>query len=410
MCNGINDILLQKGGDQMAQQACLTLYNAIKDSTKIIDAMKHHFEAIATTYTAPADGIQIQLFDESVVEVHIMNDMKEVNPQIAGMQNYFAQAPCNNKELMEKVMLQISLFNCITGITFVVDEQEDRTNAIIGRIYAVANDCACIILYPDMSMYTADGKLLLSIQGNSDLNAYNPIAYQDFVMEEPDFKEEDIQRYENIKAELEAHGYPCISHIMSTQLTKVSLYVPEIKEIAKRAVAIFACAVCAEGTLMENGSRKIGLREFKAMDKQFHCKDFLSKKERAFIEARKVDESTSIQFSWRYECCAVMLWALGFMELNDFDSICDVAGMATIIRSFDSIEDMCKAANRRSDDELLDMHTRVLYYDWACVDARIHQKEMEGIDPGVVQEHHYAFNWLCGANHTDDWDQIQPNT
>ena len=84
--------------------------------------------------------------------------------------------------------------------------------------------------------------------------------------------------------------------------------------------------------------------------------------------------------------------------------------MATIIRSFDSIEDMCKAANRRSDDELLDMHTRVLYYDWACVDARIHQKEMEGIDPGVVQEHHYAFNWLCGANHTDDWDQIQPNT
>ena len=124
---------------------------------------------------------------------------------------------------------------------------------------------------------------------------------------------------------------------------------------------------------------KLGLREFKAMDKQFHCKDFLSKKERAFIEARKVDESTSIQFSWRYECCAVMLWALGFMELNDFDSICDVAGMATIIRSFDSIEDMCKAANRRSDDELLDMHTRVLYYDWACVDARIHQKEWKAL-------------------------------
>ena len=274
----------------MAQQAYLTLYNAIKDSTKIIDVMKHHFEAIATSFTPIEDGIQIQLFDESVVEVHIMKDMKEVNPQIVGMQNYFAQAPCNNKELMEKVMLQISLFNCITGISFTIDEQDDRTNAIIGRIYAVANDCACIILYPDMSMYTAEGKLLLSIEGNSDFTEYNPVAYQDFVMEEPDFQEEDIKRYENIKAELEAHGYPCISHIMSTQLTKASLYVPEIKEIAKRAVAIFACAVCAEGTLMEDGSREIGLREFNAMDKQFHCKDYLSKKERAFIEAKNVDE------------------------------------------------------------------------------------------------------------------------
>lgn len=175
-------------------------------------------------------------------------------------------------------------------------------------------------------------------------------------------------------------------------------------------MAVFSCAVCAEGTLMEGGSRSLGWKEFERLDQVFGCRQYLCESEQAYINDKTPEESTSIQFSWRYEAVSVFLWALGLFELNAMDEICDVAAMAQKIRSFSSIDEMCHAANLRSEQELLDMHAKVLYYDWTCVEARVHHIELEGIEPGVVQEQHYAMNWLTGANQTKDWDKIQCNT
>jgi hypothetical protein len=119
----------------------------------------------------------------------------------------------------------------------------------------------------------------------------------------------------------------------------------------------------------------------------------------------------SIQFSWQYERCAVLLWALGFIELNPATEICDVGKIAEVLRSYNSLEELIQASNIRSREELLDMHTKILYFDWACVEARVkNQESPAGLDSGVVQEQHYALNWLIGANGNCDWDDISPNT
>lgn len=393
-----------------SNQANLTLYTVIQDASFIKEMMKKHFEELTIGVKEKEDTLTLTLFDESSITLNLLNDPAYVNAQVQGMRNFFAQAPCENKELMEQILLQISAFTCISGIEFTIDDVQDRTNAIVGRIYAVAKDSASIILYPDMSLYTPVGKLLLSMDGKSELEEFLPIAYQDILHKAPVFEEEDNQRFERVCTEIKEKGYPCVSFMMSTQMCKSNLQVPTVREIVERTLAVFGCALCAEGTLMEGGSRSIGLKEFERLDQVFGCHQYLCESEQAYINDKNPEESRSIQFSWRYEAVSVLLWALGLHELNELDEICDVAAMAHTIRSFSSIEELCDAAKLRSEEELLDMHAKVLYYDWACVEARIQHIELEGIEPGVVQEQHYAMNWLTGANQTKDWDKIQCNT
>lgn len=394
----------------MSQDAVITLYASIQEPERLWESIQRHFADVSKEFRQEEAMAEIRLQDDSVMQFHLSSEQEEVSAQVSGMAAYFAQAPCENKQLMERVQLQISLFTCILGVSFTIDEDEARTNAVIGRIYDVAKGCACILLYPDMTLYTPDGDLLLSIEGESELEDWCPISCEDILGKAPVFGAVDEQRYETVTKELQEKGFPHVSYQLSTQLTSDTMQRPSLETIAKRAIAVFACAVCAEGTLMEDGSREIGLQEFQLLDEVFGCRRYLSERELAFIEGEPTQHE-SVQMSWRYECSAVLLWALGLYELDlSFADLCDVGAMAQRIRAFESLEQLCAAAKSVEIDQLLDAHTRVLYYDWSCVEARIKQLVMEGIEPGVVQEQHYALNWLCGANHTENWDEIQCNT
>jgi len=187
--------------------------------------------------------------------------------------------------------------------------------------------------------------------------------------------------------------------------------VPSTEEIAKRATAIFSCAVYSECLLMENGSMKLAKDEFKDIDKRYGVKEYLSKNEEEYIQMVQPDEVTIIQFSWQYERCCILLWALGLVELNSPTEICNVHKIAEIIRSYNSLDELIKATNIRSNEELLHMHTRNLYYNWACVEARAKNQEASAnLNSGVVNEQHFALNWLISANGECDWDDVSPNT
>ena len=69
-----------------------------------------------------------------------------------------------------------------------------------------------------------------------------------------------------------------------------------------------------------------------------------------------------------------------------------------------------EAAVLRSMDEILDMQDLVLRYDWACVDARVHHKEVPMLSSDIVFEWHYALNWLVQADGIADWDQVTTTT
>lgn len=394
----------------MGQDAAITLYTCSKDTSKLFETAKKQFESIAIDTNLEDHILTITLFDETICRFYLTDDEQEVTQQVQGMRAYFAQAPCERKELHESVLLQISLFTSIMGIEFSIDEQEERTNAIIGRIYAIANACASIVLYPDMSLYTSKGELLLNIEGESEKDVYYPVSNSDILDENRAYDERDQKRFLKIKEEIEGRRFPMTKEILSTQVTLDSMKVPDTEYIAKRLCAVLACSICAEGVLMEGGSKDIGLAQFVAFDQRFGCGSYLSNEERAFIEG-DMNKQEAIAMSWRYECANVLMWSLGLIDITfDYEYLCDVASMMQVMNRFKNFEDILQHVNVVDPVTLLDVHTKTLYYHRSCVEAQVKQIELEGINAEIIQEQHYALNWLTYANKTRNWDAISCHT
>jgi hypothetical protein len=73
-------------------------------------------------------------------------------------------------------------------------------------------------------------------------------------------------------------------------------------------------------------------------------------------------------------------------------------------------EDFIRTAGLvRSKADILDASDLYYRLDWACVDARIHGKQITEAHPGVVYERHYALNWLINYGN-QEWDDVSCDT
>ncbi len=392
----------------MGQKVNITLYTAIKDTSLLVEAFQNAFEEVCRGMDFEDNVLLILLQDHSKLSVTFVDDEEEISAQINGMVNYYAQVETADEVLHQAVLTQISLFDHISGVQFEFNENESRTSFILNALFEVAEQTASIVLYPSMSLYTPKGELLLSLKGESGVKNWNPIAHTSILNQQRVYDEADQERFAQIHDELVRRKMPAIKGIMATQLSEEMVDVATAEQITQCFFSVFGCAMLAEYCLNENVEK--GLEQFEALNEQYQFASYLSAAERAFVENPQ-DEQAAMNMTWKYECCAVLLWALGLYGLDaTYETMCDVPAMCRIIDSYDSMEAMAAAAHVRSVEELLIMHTRALYYDWSCVEMRIHGQEHETILPGIVLEHHYALNWLLNANQTRDWDRIQCNT
>lgn len=397
------------------EKANITLYTVIGNPDRIVTSIRDRFKEMTKELTSENGAIILTLADDSNITFNISHQQDKpdfIASHTAGMANYFASAQTPLVELKENVLRQIRVFNCITGITFEVDDNEDRTNYIINCLFAVANDVNGFLLYPSMQIYTKEGKLLFSIQGESQLTEFIPIGNADLLdANRPEEAPADVERRLRSIALLEARNIPYMEHLHSEALeSEVKLRSRE--EMVKRAAALFAVAVYSEVMLSEDSDREAALSYFNKMDELYGVKSYITPHEAAYINNPEPEEQECIQFGWRYECCGVLLWAAGVVDDLSYPStIIDVPVLAAIFWQHKGIKDLLSKGFARPETEILDAADMTLRYDWACVDARIHGKEVPAsLDGGVVMERHYAFNWIIGANNGADWDHIQPNT
>ncbi|MCL1993746.1 MAG: DUF4272 domain-containing protein [Spirochaetes bacterium] len=395
----------------------VSLYTYIGDFTRVGQALKKHFSAVAKDVGASSasdigEDFWIQLQDDTKIEFHIVTDQKYVAQQMAGMANYFAKIPCENKELHGKVLRQIEVFNCIVGIPFDETDDDNRTNDIINIILDVAKDINALVLMPNMSLYNYDGELVLSLEGESDLESYTPIGNADVLDKGKTESPADTARRERSLEILKSKNIPHLPQLLSAVM-EADTKVRSPAEIAERLFPIFTVSVYCEGRsggdsweeaqkYLQAGNDILGGR----------LDGLLSPAEKEFLIVKEPAQQDVANFSWRYECCYVLMWALGiFEELSFPDNICDVSAMAKILWNAGSLEKFLKTAKPRSPAEILDAADLALRHNWACVDARINGQESPGgLDSGVVQERHYVFNWLIGANGGADWDDVQTHT
>lgn len=396
-------------------KANITLYTVIGNPERIVTAIRECFKEM-TKEIIPEDGkIILMLLDDTSIDFNI-NHQKDKPDFIAshtmGMANYFASVVTPLEELKENVLRQILVFNCVTGITFAVDENEDRTNYIINCLFAIATDVNGFLLYPTMQIFTKEGQLLFSMKGESQLTAFTPIGNADLLDENrPEEAQADVERRLRSIALLEARSIPYMELLRSEALES-EVRMRSREEMVKRAAALFAVAIYSELMMSENSDREEALFYFNKVDELYSVKSYITPKEIAYIDNPEPEEQECIQFGWRYECCGVLLWAAGVVDDLSYPSeIIDVAVLAAIFWQHKGIKDLLSKGYARPTAEILDAADITLRYDWACVEARIHgQKPPASLDNGIVIERHYAFNWIIGANEGADWDDIRPNT
>lgn len=166
-----------------------------------------------------------------------------------------------------------------------------------------------------------------------------------------------------------------------------------VDEIVDRILAL--CLVTAKGE---------GMTDLTRLTTRYNIEGKLSPEERAFIENPAPTEQQRINATWRYEAIGTLLWAAGYIDHLPYpDRVFGAAELIRIVAPLTETE-FRQNARLRDSAEILDEADLLYRYHWACVDARIHQREI-GLYYGVVYERHYALNWLIGYQ-DQEWDEV----
>ena len=402
----------KKKEKQEWQDAVLTVYACRGDMGVIPERIQKAFGPLQKSFSQVGpDHFQMLLTDGSAMDFHIKTDAAETGAQAAGMMNFFAQARLANQEVQKAALAQKRLFNCIVGIGFQVNGDEARTEAVQRAVFGLADLLAGFVLTPQFYLFHADGRLLLSIDGKTDFESFNPVADASFLERgRAEETQADTERKARSIAACRDRGIPCIEHLRAAVMES-ECRIPAPEKILGRAVAVFAACVRSEALTNGQGEDSQGLvRDMEErLEEIYGIRAWLSDEERDYLDGKRDDAASHNRFGWRYECCAVLLWALSLFELGEPREICDASRLGALLWNND-FDSLMKKAKCRSMEEILDMQDLIFRYDWACVDARIHGTKVEAVNSEIVYEWHYALNWLVGAEGITDWDRVRTTT
>lgn len=390
------------------QKAVLTVYANHKSYDDIPGIMTEILKDMSIAQNPTPDGVEFILQDGSLFTMHFM-DKRQLGAHITGMEGFFLKAPIANEELKKSLVQQMIYFNSVIGIEFTVDGNNDRTEYLVVGVYLLAVKLEGFVLHPNMYLYRYDKKLLISADGKTDFTEYTPVGESTFLDKDIPEGQEDIDRRLRSIEKCKEKGLPYLETLKAS-VYEEECVIPSKEDIIHRAACVFAAAVCAEACYTEPKKAKAmcgGMLE--ELEKRYGVSGFFSDEEKSYVSNPINFPNLHTKFSWRYECCAVLLWAIGLWELGEPLSVCDAGQLGEIIWKND-FNSLSEKAAPKSKSEILDMQDLMLRYDWACVDARIKNEKVTAVNDEIVVEWHYALNWLTNANYTDDWDEIRTDT
>ena len=210
---------------------------------------------------------------------------------------------------------------------------------------------------------------------------------------------------------LKKQGVPYLESLPEIEdATNVSLRTN--MEIFYRIYTLFMLFNGVNGIRGNAVSKEEVANDIKEMENKNEIK--LTEKEKEIVNNLFPDQDMTNLF-WRCESLWVLLWSVGLVEKLEFPKQLNIGKLYEVtVKFIKSEENILDAANKlvvRDIEEILDETDLIYRYDWACVDARVNNKETPaGLDSGVVYERHYALNWLVKAYDIDAWDDVETHT
>ncbi len=139
--------------------------------------------------------------------------------------------------------------------------------------------------------------------------------------------------------------------------------------------------------------------------------DSVTEDEKKLLSEKKLTEKDSINISWRSEGIYLLLWAIYKIDnLGLPIDQCNIGEMLELLpNAFESTKDFIKNATVRPTAEILDKSDLIYKLHWAAREADSKDEDIPGdIDTGIIQEWHYAINWI--TYYDENWDDILTDT
>ena len=320
-----------------------------------------------------------------------------------GMHDFFAAIPTDKESLKQSLLAHIKVFTLCVGV--VADKDMDDTT--FGAVMTVAGEGHGLIFLPPADLYTADGATVFNADGESDFDSWTVTAPAALLVP-PKATASGEERKERNNTRLAAEGVPVCAAL--PPIVGDAAYLPRsVEEVARRTLGILLTSVFAE--LVSSRGVEAARESIADLLEQYSARDFLSPGERAFISGPAPEGKSLADFTWRYECAWVGLWALGLVDTLAYPrAVCDVGGMAAMVRDCGDYPGFLRSCRLRAPSRILDEADRTYRYDWACADARVNGRDAPaGLDPGVVVERHRMFNWLIRYMDAA-WDDVRTDT
>lgn len=265
--------------------------------------------------------------------------------------------------------------------------------AHMADFHAWAEAANALVFMEDGAVRDPQGRVLLPVSGaEGDPNAvlpYPPQAWQR--------KARSDEQLAARKIDMPTDLPPLVSE------PELRLRAPE--DILRRMLALFIVAIRAESL---NSDTPIAVADLQQRFPPAFAG--LTDAERAFLAQEQPPAEDITQFLWRYEAILVLQWALGLQEALPFaEAICDVAAISSTVIDRGTAG-LRKQPLARAPGEILDaldLHYRL---HWASRQAILKKTSVPaGLNDGVLQERHYALNWLVRFEDRE-WDDVDTPT
>lgn len=338
--------------------------------------------------------------------------------QLGGVQGFVYSIQTEHVDIKRNLFYHLRQCKGIVQVIFRFDsvsaqETEEKLQKMVTPVLMVTEKLQGVLTFGDGTAFlNSEGQLILDQKGNTKLDYYMPAEIQPDEDWGKDMPQETLDRKERSMAWLKERRIyvspwlPFLSEIEANGPARTT------REICGRAAALLAISLYSECRLGEGMDYEQAKEFIAPVMERFMVEEFLSPKEKTYLENPESAREEQIQYSWQYENLLVMEWALGLVdELPYPDNICDVGKTVRILHPFDSLEEFEQDVSVRPYRELLDAADLIYRIDWACVDARVMgMKAPAELDAGVVVERHRSLFWLAGIDERCAWDDIDLST
>ena len=405
---------------------CITMISSTEDNFNFLNLFKTDFKNYIKGIEKKENSIIISFFDNTTMEIKIANSEK-TQTQLSGMINYYSKLDIENKEVLENLIRQFQISNNLMYIHFDTNNDDMRTDTIINCIYEIAREVGGILIYPNLSIFTNTGELLISKDGKSNVKSFYASAKKTKLIDDNiEFSDEDRERIEKNVNFLKDRNIP-YKEDMKLIPSKSNTELSDVEMIYSNLILDYILATMS-ATFPGEVNQEHWDDIYFIIKSLYAIEPYMSDDYKDLLEDirnnRPVDK---IKMTWLYEKCAISMWVLGLWDFPNQYSECDVDRMNEILFSNENNKDQLpdlflkmldpekkelKFSNlqMKSYEEILEKADLLNRYKWACDNAKVNNEEVDfKISMPILNNQLLAFYQILNWNPNIPIKNIEKN-